>query len=378
MALSLLWGGCAANQFYEAALRYEASQPLAALEYYKACLELEPAHEQARPRFDGQDFYAPFLSSAAAFESRGDFVGALGAYDQLVDVEALVRAAGGPAAPLDLVAKRTEVIARAAAQKFAEGESLRAAGDAKAASKAYRAAVAYDPTNAQARARYREQRAKATQRVAVLPFRCRDPRFAAVARDLSDALVARAIAGQPEFLQFVDRNHLDDLLEEHDLNASGLVDPSSGARTGRLLGLHALVYGTVAFECTDTGWQEEPGEDTVVLRHDDGKGNVTEETVSAQWVVCSRQTRARARAGYQVISVESGAILAAQEGVLQDAVDASRYARLVSGRVEAVPLEVRSLLEEEPREPQRPEAMVPRLVRPLGERLAGQLLRQFR
>jgi tetratricopeptide (TPR) repeat protein len=373
----LLFSGCAANQFYDAALKTE-TRPLATLEYYKACLDLEPAHEQARPRFDGQDFYAKTLKEAERLEAKGDYLSALGYYDQLLDIEFLVRGAGGNPAPVDLGDKRDEVILSASKQKFAEAEELRAAGEAKDATKAYRYALALDPTNVDARRLYKQQKAEATQRVAILPFKCEDEGFSNQAKRMSDRMVAKAIAGQPEFLQFIDRNNLADLLDEHDLNASGLVDMGSAAETGKLLGLHAIVYGTLRFECSDTGWEETPGENTIVLTQKDEQGNPVEVEAGAKWVVFSRTTRARALAGYQVVSVETGEIMAAQDTLDQNSVDEVRYAQLVSGDEKAVPADVRDLLNAQARDPQDPNAMIDGLVNPLSERLAKKLLKQFR
>jgi hypothetical protein len=79
-------------------------------------------------------------------------------------------------------------------------------------------------------------------RLAVMPPRTTPSRFAELARDLRHR-VGDHLRGRVPRLVFVERDDLEALWTEHNLSASGLLDPRATAELGRLLGADALLLG---------------------------------------------------------------------------------------------------------------------------------------
>ncbi len=83
--------------------------------------------------------------------------------------------------------------------------------------------------------------------VALLPFRSSDDSPAARAKPFNraiQAMVATDLAQVPA-LTLLERNKMDYLLREMKLGESGLLDPASAAKAGRMLGAGSLVSGVV-------------------------------------------------------------------------------------------------------------------------------------
>jgi len=81
--------------------------------------------------------------------------------------------------------------------------------------------------------------------VAVLPFEhsSKDRHYEPLAESMGDMIVA--CLANVEELTFVERAELDKVLKEHELSLSGLADPKTKARVGRLLGAKYILTGGV-------------------------------------------------------------------------------------------------------------------------------------
>lgn len=109
----------------------------------------------------------------------------------------------------------------------------------------------------------------------------------------SDALVADfATSGAI----VIDRLHLKNIVEEHKLNASGLVNAKTAAKLGRLIGAGSLVFIKV-HECK-TSHTREP------KRSLDAKGNISKDLMPT--------TRATLKASVQIIDMTTGVTIAAK------------------------------------------------------------------
>ncbi len=84
--------------------------------------------------------------------------------------------------------------------------------------------------------------------VAVLPFRhsSKDARYEPLAQSMGE-MIAGCLSEVDEFA-FVEREELDEVLKEHELTLSGLVDNEMKAKVGRLLGARYILTGGVAVE----------------------------------------------------------------------------------------------------------------------------------
>lgn len=77
--------------------------------------------------------------------------------------------------------------------------------------------------------------------VAIVDFESKAPGNPGLGQQLGDILTARmSIYDQ---FQLVERKKLEDLLEEHRLNLTGMVDPNQAARAGKILGARIMIFG---------------------------------------------------------------------------------------------------------------------------------------
>jgi len=106
-------------------------------------------------------------------------------------------------------------------------------------------AVAYEQeiaTQAQAIAETLE--GSETKTLAVVDFTDLQGNVTELGRFLAEEL-SISLAGLGQGFEVVDRTHLRELLAEHKLSATGLIDPSTVRELGRIAGVDALVTGTV-------------------------------------------------------------------------------------------------------------------------------------
>lgn len=375
----LLAAGCAADDYAEAGKAWEGKQPLAALEYYRLALAADPAHPVAAPEAERHAYETlPGLVARAQAEGeRGDWVAAVGLLHQAAAVAAVLRDAGVQEDLGELEQAHAQALGGAAEQRFAEGEALRTRGEAKQASIAFRSAIAYDPAHPLAQARYDEQRAAATHRLAVMPFACELPDHPGAGRALADRVTAEALGLKPEFLRFVDRVNLDRLLDELDLNATGLVDPETAAREGKLLGVSAVLLGELSVKGEDSGWENTPKESTAEVEVDDGQGGKTTKVLAADYTISARTVTARAVVSYRIISAETGEVLAAASAIAVEKADAVEFARLRRGDAKAVPKDDRELLLVDHRETKTFEELARAAFDDLAGVVANDLVERF-
>ena len=78
---------------------------------------------------------------------------------------------------------------------------------------------------------------------AILPFAERGPTVRGYGEKVSELLFA-ALAEQPD-LWLVDRQDIEKVLSEHELSASGMVDPAQAVKIGSLTGAKVLITGSV-------------------------------------------------------------------------------------------------------------------------------------
>lgn len=121
--------------------------------------------------------------------------------------------------------------------------------NARLAAKEFRQANLNSPGFKDARARYESNRAKATKRLAIIPFENNSgqAQYGAVQNMLTDWVVAALMkdGDAMEFTSIVTRDELQVILNEHRLNMSSLLDENTVVQSGGLLGVHQLVTGRI-------------------------------------------------------------------------------------------------------------------------------------
>jgi len=144
-----------------------------------------------------------------------------------------------------------EAAAQAAAEKnYQYAVSLETAGKSKDAAKGYTEAMKYVAGYKDCQERYDKCRNAAIKRVAVMPFENTSGRteYGDVGGTLTDEIIAKAMADSAnmEFMEFVSRERLGQLMAEQKLSETGAFDQSSATSMGKLLGVNAFVFGKVS------------------------------------------------------------------------------------------------------------------------------------
>lgn len=82
------------------------------------------------------------------------------------------------------------------------------------------------------------------KRVAVVDFTDLGGRTTELGRFLAEEFSV-AIASSGKGFEVVDRTHLKSIIQEHKLSATGLIDPSTARKLGKIAGVEALITGTI-------------------------------------------------------------------------------------------------------------------------------------
>jgi hypothetical protein len=213
----------------------------------------------------------------------------------------------------------------AAETHYQEGARLAASADVEAQKQAaleFRAAENYIPGYKDAADRFAQSKSAGTLRVAIVPFENRSGRsgaYGALTEKIADVIISEVMndAQATEFLQFISRDRLEQVLREQQLEVSGLVDPATARRVGKLLGAHDILTGRITQilitpERTVNRTQDQ--EATVVV----GKKTVTDSAgshdvdiqavVKAQVTIYTKTAAASVAGAYSIIDVGTGAV----------------------------------------------------------------------
>lgn len=210
------------------------------------------------------------------------------------------------------VEREYQAARRNAAEKhYQAGLSYENQGMAKDAAKEFSMALDFVDGYQDAAARYEKNRRAAVTRVAVMPFDNLSGKeyYGAIGTVVADRLITDAMSDPAnlEFLEFVTREKVTELISELKFEQSTFVDPSTAAELGKLLGIHAFVFGKITSISTDY-----PPD--VISRFEEtdevsqGKDK-PKKKVRASVTVITRTASARFNCSYQIIDVNRGTIV---------------------------------------------------------------------
>ncbi len=133
------------------------------------------------------------------------------------------------------------------------------------------------------------------------------------------------------FIDVIDRQNLDRLLNEIRFSHSGNVDASSAARAGKLLGLHYVVIGSVTNVIVDGGQILPQEMDAFELYHVSIDGKQQPRGRPVRFTLYQGTSNVTFEAQYQIIEVETGRIVKSNIVSSRDS-DNVRYARYQGDR----------------------------------------------
>jgi len=263
-------------------------------------------------------------SAADAAVQKQNWDDAVASYDHLNTLKTLLgslppvpKGRKGPKTPTsfapmvpDVSADRQLAADKASDTHYQEGAKFEAAGNMRGAAVSYREATQYSPAYKDASDRYSKCREKALVKVAVMPFEDKSGKsYGALGDLLTEQLISVAMASNPEFIQFVTRDFVQQLLQEQNAGQSGSIDPASAPKLGKIAGVHSFVFGKIL-----TIIESYPSQ-----TDENGTNSVTEKTKQGDLVhQCSyalhrREGKVTVQASIQIIDVATGAIKAGEK-----------------------------------------------------------------
>lgn len=320
-ALVLL--GCSSGSWGLSEKAYRAGDNVNAVRYAVQTLREDPGHAEALDFLSRElpGIYDNTYAQAQRAEGANDWDAAFALYEDIIIMSDAVRSLP-PQTHEDtghMISLRTRDVEtefqnarRQAAEKhYTAGISFEEKGMAKDAAKEYARAQEYIVDYKESRQRYEKNRKAAVMRIAVMPFDNLSGKewYGAIGVVVADRIISEAMQDPKnmEFLEFVTREKIDDLIKELKFEQSEFVDPASAARIGKLLGIHAFVFGKITSVVSDyppdivSTYREE---DEISQGKDKPKKKVTA-TVTA----ITRRATAKLNASYQIIDVERGTIV---------------------------------------------------------------------
>jgi hypothetical protein len=300
--------------------------------------------------------YNKRLAEAQEAESRNDWDQAYASYQAIVTLNSAI--AGLPPVMKEtkvndkkqkgpLTFQQTDVkSAMDAAKKnaiethYAKGLEFQNSRSFKNAAVEYRQARQYDRNYQDAAARYDSCRAAATLKIAIMPFENKSgkPQLDPYAELLCEQIISNAMNSNPEFLQFVTRDYLAQIMAEQGAGQTGAVDEASAARIGKIAGVHAFVFGKVINSTQNFGAEKKnSGRSTRKVYQ-----NKQLVEIYGDWVSHELDGNVTLTASYKVVLVETG-LIADSKTVTEEAKDKVGWVELTGGVMEAIGDDVRDL-----------------------------------
>ncbi len=258
---------------------------------------------------------------------------------------------------------------------YQKGLELEQKSQFKQAAIEFRGSTKYDPNYQDAPTRYADCRKKATLRIAIIPFEnlSGKSQFGAIGDILASQIISSAMNSSPEFIEFVTRDYVEQILREQQAGTTEIIDPNSAPKLGKVLGIHAFVFGKILSVVAIEPPLSKQTQRTCVERYD--YKSKTNYTLCANWTKSAKEVSAEVSASFQVIDVEKGTII-----IAETAKDGSRDFKCwveYTGDEAAIPQEVRlcTAAKDAPVDP--PEILVNRTLESLSKTLSDKLIAAF-
>ncbi len=319
----LIVAGCGPASWSHAERAYRAGDMVAAVRYAVQTLREEPGYA------DAVDFlarelprtYEDYSSRAQRAERAGDWDEAYRLYSEILAMSDEVRSLPPQVhedtkqtvtfATKDVEREHQNARKNAADKHYKAGISYEGQGMAKDAAKEFSRTLDYIDPYEDAAQRYEKNRQAAVKRIAVMPFDNLSGKdyYGAIGTVVADRLISDAMSdpANMEFLEFVTREKITELIRELKFEQGAYVDPTTAAQIGKLLGIHSFVFGKITSISTDY-----PPDMVATYEEKDeisqGKDK-PKRTVRATVTAITRRATARFDCSYQIVDVTRGTIV---------------------------------------------------------------------
>ena len=319
----LLLFGCSPASWKASERAYNEGDMVNAVRYAVQTLRENHGYADALDFLAGElpGIYDTFSARAQRAEGAGDWDQAFALYEDILIMSDAVRSLPpqthedtGQLITLqtrDVESKFQHARSQAAEMHYKSALALEQQGMSKDAAKEFSRTLDYVANYKEAPSRYERNRRAAVMRIAVMPFDNLSGKewYGQIGTVVADRVISEAMQNPDnmEFLEFVTREKISELIRELKFEQSEFIDPSTAARIGKLLGIHAFVFGKITSIVTDypPDVVETYGEEDEISQGRDKPKKKVRATVT----VVTRRATAKLNSSYQIIDVERGTIV---------------------------------------------------------------------
>ena len=385
-----LLGGCSPKSWESAQKEYSKGNIYEAVRLSARTLKEKPNFTEAIVFLSDvlPSTYNDLYQKAKSSEAKNDWDNAVDMYRQITEISDVAKSIlpqtnedTGETVKFetkDVSSELENAINKAAELHYNAGLNFEDLSKSKDAAKEYTKALEYIPNYKDAKERYEKMRTAAIKRVAVMMFENKSGKeqFGAIGENISDLIISYAMSNRKnmEFLEFVTRDRLNELMAEKQLGDLGQLDEKTASDAGVVLGIHSFVFGKVNSIIINT-----PPETTTdvnqkkTFRNPD-TGNKYD--VTALVTVTTRKSSAKVKCTYQIIDVTKGTIMKSGTvvGTEEVVIKFGRY----RGDENALDNEYLALCSKDEDYPPSEDVLVSRAIDKTAKNLANELAGYFR
>lgn len=193
----------------------------------------------------------------------------------------------------------------------------------KAAAKEFKKAMGYVAGYRDSAQKYEEARVAGTTRVAIIPFENKSGRtqYGAVGEFITDQVVSKLFDDKQamEFMEIIDREQLEVVLQEQKLGASGVLDDNTLVELGKILGVQEILTGRITQIISDRAAvtrENQQVKRTVKVKVGEKKNSegktvplMKDKEVSAVLTLSRKTAGARMSGSYKILDVQTARLL---------------------------------------------------------------------
>ncbi len=319
--------------------------------------------------------YEEHKTSAEKQEAMRNWDGAVHEYRIIEHLVNLVSSVGRDFPTIDVSSKREKACQNAAESHYQQGLSFLNTGQSKDAAVEFRRAKEFVPSYKDCETLYTKARQEAIKRIAVMPFEDltgKEVLFGSIGDLLTSHIISAALNSQPEFLEFVTRDYLNQLFAEQNIGKTELIDAGSATQMGKILGVNVFVFGKVLSIISNYPQEK--------VTRNKGTAKVYEKkqerVVYAAWEAHEKRGSVKINASYQIIDAETGRVLTHGTPSYEE-IDVAKWARY-EGDERALPRDIHELCTVMDTEIDPPEALVNKALTNLGDKIASEITGFFK
>ncbi|RKY90128.1 hypothetical protein DRQ15_08100 [candidate division KSB1 bacterium] len=263
------------------------------------------------------------------------------------------------------IAKAKEELVRT---NYEKGEEYFRAGHYKQALDSFAKVLEYRSDYRDVREKYEEARDRLTVKVAALPFRT-SGLSASFGNVVVEQIISKAISQQREFLAFVDRQHLREILKEQALGQTGVIDEKTAAQVGRLTGANTIMTGTITLVSVhEPAVTKTTKKANYYVSYLDSRGIKRKKPVPFYYTCFRKERSVDIQISYQLISVETGQIIESKS-MRQHHTDVATWVTCPKERINSLPSEDKKRLYAS-QEPKSRNTLVAEAIDKLSQKVA--------